>query len=78
MLQNYDVCQEQLSAKLMFQSGGDAVSVYAYGNVVKDLVGVDCNEEITGEVLLRARKLTSVQYNPYNVITGFAPRTTAL
>ena len=78
MLQKYDVCQEQLSAKLMFQSGAAVVSVYAYGKMVKDLACVHCNEEVTEEIFLRVPMLTSVRYNHQNVITGFAPRTTAL
>lgn len=73
MLQNYDACQEQLSAKLMFLSRSNMVSLYAYGKMVKDLAG-ETGDTVTEEMLLKVPRLTSVKYNVQNVITDFEPR----
>jgi len=72
MLQRYDTCQDQLSARLMFLSESKMVSLSAYGQVVRDLAGVT-HDAVAEEMLLMVTKLTSVKYNGHSVITGFEP-----
>ena len=72
MLQRYDMCQDQLSARLMFLSKSKMVSLSAYGQVVRDLAGVT-DDAVTEEMLVMVPKLSSVKYNGQNVITGFEP-----
>ena len=61
MLQKYDVCPEHLSAKLMFRSKLNVFSLYAYGQTVKDLAGVEDEEgETTEEILLQVPMLARV------------------
>ena len=59
MLQQYDRCQEQISAKLLFSHGGHnkIISLFASTKLLLDMAGVVNNHEII------------VKYN--NVITSF-------
>ena len=68
MMQRYDVCQEQLSAKLLFMTNSNFVSLYAYGKIVKEIAGE--GDSVTEEMLLQAPLIT-ITYNNQNMITAF-------
>ena len=61
MLQRYDICGENTAAKLllMYESDGQKkiVQSHAYGELVRQMVGVD---EVTPEVLLKATQFDSM------------------
>ena len=71
MLQRFNVCPENLSAGLLFMSDSNDVSLYAYGQTVRDLA-CDGDEDVTvtEEMLLQVPILATVKYNKQNVITG--------
>ena len=62
MMQRYDLCAEQTTAKLMLMYEAEGqnkiVHSHAYGNVVKEIAG--CAEDVSAELLLRAAKSKSV------------------
>ena len=68
MMQRYDVCQEQLSAKFLFMTNSNFVSLYAYGKIVKEIAGE--GDSVTEEMLLQAPLIT-ITYNNQNMITAF-------
>ena len=41
MLQRYDVCPEQLSAKLLFKSGSTFIPLHAYGKILLDITNAE-------------------------------------
>ena len=49
MLQRYDICPDQLSAKMLFMANSKLHSITAYGKMVKDLAGVTDDKEVTEE-----------------------------
>lgn len=61
MMQRYDVCKENITAKLILMHSDEAqkkiIQVSAFGEVIREIAG---GLEITPEVLLRASKLDSV------------------
>ena len=67
MLQNFKLCPEKISAKLLFQSGPTNVSLAAQGDMLKKLAD-DPKGEISEYMLLEAQPMT-VSYNSYNTIT---------
>lgn len=48
MLQRYDSCLDQLSAKMLFTANSKLHSITAYGKMIKDLAGVSDDKEVTG------------------------------
>ena len=74
MLQRYDMCVEQMSAKILFMKKfpGDPQStikpLHAFGRIVQDLAGVP-HSEVTREALLTSKPVT-VTYNSKQVITS--------
>lgn len=77
MLQKYDVCAEQFSAKLMFLSGSNFVSLHVYGKILLEMACAR-DSEVTEGMLLQRPVFTTVKYNSQNVITGFVPHSTSL
>ncbi|MDD9818754.1 MAG: hypothetical protein OXU61_11575 [Gammaproteobacteria bacterium] len=72
MLQRYDTCADQLSAKMLFMAGAIIYSLNACGKVVKDMAGVADDTEVTEEGLMELPPLSSVTYNDKNVIMAFS------
>ena len=73
MLQRYDVCHDQLSAKMLFMDKSKKIySLMAYGEVVRDLAGAGDDTEITEECLMKLPQLSSLMYNDKRVITSFS------
>ena len=62
MLQRYDVCPIQLSAKLLFMSNSKMYPLTAYGQTVKDLAGVE-EDEVKEENLIEIPQLRSITFN---------------
>ena len=77
MMQRYDLCSEQLSARLLVlhhSSTSDNKfykSLQAFGSVVQRLAGVEDGEEVTVDDLLNTPPFKSISYNDKNVVTGF-------
>ena len=69
MLQRYDVCPEQLSAKLLFKSGSTFIPLHAYGKILLDITNAD-KDKINEDMLLQLPTFKSVKYRN-NVITSF-------
>ena len=67
MLQKYEKCTSYISAKLLFQSEGEVLSLYAHGQMVRSIAAVD-DLEISEEILLEAPMIRKVKYNQ-NTIT---------
>ena len=72
MLQRYDTCADQLSAKMLFMAGAIIYSLNACGKVVRDMAGVADDTEVTEEGLMELPPLSSVTYNDKNVIMAFS------
>ena len=67
MLQKYDRCTSYISAKLLFQSESIVSSLYAHGQMVRDIAAVDDLEEISEEILLQAPiEIQPAMYNYRN------------
>ena len=63
MLQKYTACLEHITAKVLFKSAADVVSLYAHGQTVRGLEQMDESLEVTEEVLLAAPILAKVICN---------------
>ena len=63
MLQKYDSCTSYISAKLLVKSESIVLSLYAHGQMVRDIAAVDDLEEISEEILLQAPIVRKVKYN---------------
>ena len=72
MLQRYDICTDQLSAKMLFMASSKIYSLNAYSKVVRDLAEVADDTEVTEEGLMKLPPLSSVTYNDINVIMAFS------
>ena len=73
MLQRYDVCPGQLSAKMLFIDKSNKIySVMAYGEVVRDLAGASDETDVTEECLMELPQLSSLTYNEKHIITSFS------
>ena len=70
MLQRYDMCPNQLSAKVVVMSNSKMYSLTAYSQTVKDLAGVG-EDEVKEEDLIEIPQLKSITFNDTNVITHF-------
>lgn len=79
MLQRFDLCPDQWSAKLLLQCGcglnKHTVTLHAFGRMVNDLAGqtaaqVAAEVQETREMLLKAPPLSTISYK-HQVITGF-------
>ena len=68
MLQRYDVCKEQLSAKLLFMAGSTTVSLVIFVTMVKPLCR-NTDGDVTEDMLLKLPAMT-VSYNANNIISG--------
>ena len=68
MLQKYDSSTSYISAKLLLKSESIVVSLYAHGQMVRDIAAVDDLEEISEEILL-APIVRKVKYNQQYTIT---------
>ncbi len=77
MLQKYDVCPEQVQAKLMFVSESKFISLYVYGKLLLDLAGRK-DTDISEEILLQLPVFHSIEYNSQDVIIKFLPESTAV
>ena len=79
MMQRYDKCSKQLSAKLMVTWIDDegetrTQSLFAYGRIVSGLAGIDdadADDLVSNESFLSASTIPSITYNENNVITAF-------
>ena len=69
MLQKYDSCTSYISAKLLVKSQSIVLSVYAHGQMVRDIAAVDDLEEISEEILLQVPIVRKVKYNQQYTIT---------
>ena len=69
MLQRYDICSQHTSAELLFMEGKKMYTLYAYGDSVKKLAGIDSDEIVTEETLLHIPKFSKVHFNANNVVT---------
>lgn len=72
MIQRYDVCPEQLSAKMLFMANSKIHSLNAYGKVVKELAEFTDATEVTEKILMNLPHLSVVTYNDKNVIIAFS------
>ena len=70
MLQCYDICTTQLSAKILLLADSKIYSVYAYGQVLERLAGTD-RDKITEEALMPVSKLQQITFNEKNTIIAF-------
>jgi len=76
MMQRYDLCTEQLSARLLVLHCTSASdnrfykTLHAFGSVVQRLAGVG-DGEVTVDDLLNASPFKTISYNDKNVVTGF-------
>ena len=76
MMQRYDLCSEQLSARLLVlhhTSTSDNKfykSLQAFGSVVQRLAGVEYGE-VTVDDLLNTPTFNTISYNDKNIVTGF-------
>ena len=70
MLQRYDMCPNQLSAKVVVMSNSKMYSLTAYSQTVKDLAGVG-EDEVKEEDLIEIPQLKSITFKDTNVITHF-------
>ena len=74
MLQRYDICLQQLSAKLLLlpETGNGVQSLSVFGDLVRNIANIDDSEEVTEEALLNSPKLSVVTYNDKNTIISFS------
>ena len=74
MLQRYEACADQWSAKLVVSSSEvvGTILLSVYGRMVKELAGVAEDSDVKAQMLLRSQKL-EVTYTPgpQNVVTSF-------
>lgn len=70
MLQRYDVCQQCVSAKLMFKTSKKTISLFASNKLLLDMAGVTNDAEITEETLLTLAPFSMIKYKN-NIITSF-------
>ena len=71
MLQRYDICPDQLSAKMLFMASSKIYSLNAYGKTCRDLAEVTDDAEVSEEALMKLPQLSTVTYNDKNIITDF-------
>ena len=69
MLQRYDICADQLSAKMLFMAGSKIHSLNVYGKVVKDLAEVADDRAVTEKGLMKLPPLSSVTYNDIKLMS---------
>ena len=69
MLQKYDKCTSYISAKLLFQSKSLVLSLYAHGQMVRDIAATADMKEVSEETLLLAPILHKVKYDHRYTIT---------
>ena len=76
MIQRFDICTSQVSAKLllMYSTHGSATrhykTLHAFGNTIGEIADVD--REVTAADLLATAPFKTISYNPdKNIITGF-------
>ena len=72
MLQRYDICVDQLSAKMPFMASSKLYSLNAYGKVVRDLTEVTDDAAVTEVGLMKLPQLSTVTYNDKYVIIAFS------
>ena len=70
MLQRYDICPSQISAKLLIMTEGKFVTLFAYGKTILELLETENSDSITEEQLLVIPPISSMRYNHENVITS--------
>ena len=82
MFQRFDICPEQMSAKLVVMSlarpGGPVKQLHAFGKIVQDLAEREDTDSITRNALLTSRPVEHISFNERNVITAFSRNTLAL
>ena len=78
MMQRYDRCPTQVSAKLLVmwtgdQTGSNTQTLYAFGKIVSEIAGVDGEDDdsVSNTELLNSEPIVSMKFNENNVITGF-------
>ena len=77
MMQRYDRCPTQVSAKLLVmwtdnQTGSNTQIPYAFGKIVSKIAGVDGEDDLVSNTeLLNSEPIVSMKFNKNNVITGF-------
>ena len=71
MMQRYDACAEQVSAKLMIKSDTETLSLFAFGNILKDLAQLSADDLVTTEALLSTQLLQDIKFNSDRIITSF-------
>ena len=71
ILQRYDICLQQLSAKLLLlaETGNGVQSLSVFGDLVRKIANVDDSEEVTEEALLNSPKLSVVTYKDKNTFS---------
>ena len=76
MIQRFDICTSQVSAKLllMYSTHGSATrhykTLHAFGNTIREIADVD--REVTAADLLATPPFKTISYNPdKNIIPGF-------
>lgn len=76
MLQRYDLCSDQISAKILFSydSGASTMSLHAFGQIVRDLAvtSTSTSDPVAKPDLLKSPQMSSVMYNQKGVITAFS------
>lgn len=77
MIQRFDFCKEQLSAKLMFMHGREKEidTLHAFGKMVEEIADEAEGEQITVEGLLHAPMMETITYNDKKIINGFSRET---
>jgi hypothetical protein len=75
MMQRFNACAEQLTAKLLVMQEYDGCSpvtktLHAFGKIISDLLGATTVTEVTREALLQTDPVT-ITYNDKQVITAF-------
>ena len=63
-----DMCAPHMSAKLLLMSGINTYSLYAYGNIIKELAS---DNDVTEAALLNVAKISNITFDKNNVITHF-------
>ena len=72
MIQKYELCSTKFYARLMFTSDEESGMVLtASSDILKKLVGVQNDSDVTEIALISLPKLQKVFYNGSSVITGF-------
>ena len=79
MLQRFDICPEQMLAKLVVMSlarpRGPVKQLHALGKIVQDLAEREDTDSITQNALLTSRPVEHISFNERNVITAFSRNT---